>query len=123
MGVGELLAIAPQLISKRPTLKFIFVVPEYNGSFPGVVKALIDVLPRSVWINKKAALVGVAAGRAGNIRGLDHLTNILNYMGVIVLPQKIYLSQVESLVNQEHEIIDVSTIEAIKTQIKGFSQF
>lgn len=24
MGVGELLAIAPQLISKRPTLKFIF---------------------------------------------------------------------------------------------------
>ena len=25
-----------------PTQKFIFVVPEYNGSFPGVLKAMID---------------------------------------------------------------------------------
>lgn len=106
-----------------PTSKFIFIVPEYHGSFPGVLKALIDVLPRMIWFGKKAALVGVAAGRAGNIRGIDHLTNILNYLGVVVLPKKVYLSQVEGLVNDEHEIIDVPAVEAIKAQIKGFNQF
>ena len=25
-----------------PTDKFIFIIPEYNGSYPGVLKALID---------------------------------------------------------------------------------
>ncbi len=25
-----------------PTQKFIFIIPEYNGSYPGVLKAMID---------------------------------------------------------------------------------
>ncbi len=25
-----------------PTEKFIFIIPEYNGTFPGVLKAMID---------------------------------------------------------------------------------
>lgn len=106
-----------------PSLKFIFIVPEYNGSFPGVLKILIDGLPRAVWTNKKAALVGVAAGRAGNIRGLDHLTNIFNYLGVTIFPQKIYLSQIESLVNNDHIIVDEPSLTNIRTQIKGFIDF
>src|SRR5436190_3131490 len=38
-----------------PTQKFIFIIPEYNGTFPGVLKAMIDnsdVI--KVWHNKKA---------------------------------------------------------------------
>ncbi|MCA1751243.1 MAG: NADPH-dependent FMN reductase, partial [Cryomorphaceae bacterium] len=53
---------------------FIFVVPEYNGSFPGVLKFFLDIVPPAIWAGKKAALAGVASGRAGNLRGLDHLT-------------------------------------------------
>ena len=48
--------------------KFIFIIPEYHGSMPGIVKLLIDVLDaKAAFKNKKAALVGIATGRAGNI--------------------------------------------------------
>src|SRR5690606_23190404 len=40
--------------------KFIFVIPEYNGSYPGVLKVFIDACayPASFY-HKKAALVGI----------------------------------------------------------------
>ena len=47
-----------------PTTKFIFVTPEYNGSFPGVLKAMIDNTDiEKVWWGKKALLTGVSTGR------------------------------------------------------------
>lgn len=106
-----------------PTTKFIFIVPEYNGSFPGVLKVLIDSLPRTVWTDKKASLTGVALGRAGNIRGLDHLTNIFHYLGVAVLPQQLYLSQIDKLMNESGEIIDAATLQNIHNQIQHFIKF
>jgi len=69
--------------------KFIFVVPEYNGSFPGVLKAFIDGLKYpNTFSNKKAALVGVSSGNQGGGLALSHLTDILNYCGTHVLALK-----------------------------------
>src|SRR4051794_37694711 len=42
-----------------PVQKFIFIIPEYNGSFPGVLKAMIDITDvRKAWWWKKALLTG-----------------------------------------------------------------
>src|SRR5882724_1574969 len=50
-----------------PSDKFIFISPEYNGSIPGVLKALIDATDiKKVWPGKKALLTGISTGRAGN---------------------------------------------------------
>src|ERR1700722_10552368 len=52
-----------------PAQKFIFVSPEYNGSIPGVLKAMFDISDiRKCWWGKKALLTGVSTGRAGNLR-------------------------------------------------------
>src|SRR6188508_1309906 len=49
-----------------PTSHFIIISPEYNGSFPGVLKLLFDnSSSREIWYHKKALLTGVATGRAG----------------------------------------------------------
>src|SRR5690606_4596895 len=53
---------------------FIIVMPEYNGSFPGVLKLVIDSCNPEIFKHKSFALVGVSSGRAGNLRGMDHLT-------------------------------------------------
>src|SRR5580658_6768572 len=47
------------------------VLPEYNGSFPGVLKYFIDMLkfPES-FDRKPAAFVGVAAGLFGALRAV-----------------------------------------------------
>src|SRR5690606_6939479 len=69
--------------------KFVFIIPEYNGSYPGILKLFIDACsyPTS-FHHKKAALVGVSTGKYGNIRGIDHFTGVCNYMRMHVLPLK-----------------------------------
>lgn len=83
-----------------PNSKFIFVVPEYNGSFPGVLKLFLDAIHPSTWLNKKALLVGVSAGRAGNLRGMEHLTGILNYLKLFVHPNRLPISLIETHVEE-----------------------
>lgn len=76
--------------------KYIFVVPEYNGSFPGVLKAFIDGLqyPHS-FRDKKCALVGLSSGVQGGGIAMSHLTDILNYLGMHVLALKPKLAHIE----------------------------
>ncbi|HMT30791.1 MAG TPA: NAD(P)H-dependent oxidoreductase, partial [Bacteroidia bacterium] len=78
----------------NPSKKFVFVVPEYNGSIPGVLKLLIDALDvRPAFSGKKAALTGIATGRAGNLRGLDHMSSILQRMHVTGMPHMLPISR------------------------------
>ena len=76
--------------------KMVFIVPEYNGSFPGVLKAFIDglIFP-DTFLNKKCALVGISSGVQGGGLALSHLTDIFNYCGMHVLAQKPKLSRIE----------------------------
>ena len=107
-----------------PTEKFIFISPEYNGSIPGVLKAMIDISDiRKVWWGKKALLTGVSTGRAGNLRGMEHFTGILNYLKVFVHHNKLPISVVDKLLNGAGEITDPSTVRAIDIQLDEFIQF
>jgi chromate reductase len=107
-----------------PAKKFIFISPEYNGSIPGVLKCLFDISDISKsWWNKKALLTGVSTGRAGNLRGMDDLTGILHYMKVVVHPNKLPISVVNSVISAEGKIIDQSTMTAINIQLKEFIEF
>lgn len=77
--------------------KIVFVVPEYNGSFPGVLKTFIDALRfPDTFIGKKMALVGVASGVQGAAMGLSHLSDILAYRQANVLGLRVQLG----LINQ-----------------------
>jgi len=66
--------------------KFVFIVPEYNGSFPGVLKTFIDGLgwPNSL-SKKKAAMVGISDGVMGGVLALSHLTDVFHYLGCNLL--------------------------------------
>jgi NAD(P)H-dependent FMN reductase len=69
--------------------KFVFIVPEYNGSYPGVLKAFIDGLPYpSPFDGKVAALVGLSAGMQGAGPAMSHLTDVFNYLNMNVLAIK-----------------------------------
>lgn len=106
------------------TDKFIFISPEYNGSIPGVLKAFIDNTDiKKVWPGKKALLTGVSTGRAGNLRGMEHLTGILHYLKVHVYHDKLPISIVDKLMNESGEITDPSTLAAINTQLDEFLAF
>jgi chromate reductase, NAD(P)H dehydrogenase (quinone) len=105
----------------KPTTAFIFIIPEYNGSFPGVLKMLIDTsASHGIWFNKKALLVGNSTGRAGNLRGLDHFSDILNHIKITVHPNKLPLSSVDKLMDENGKFADANTLKAISQQVDEF---
>ncbi len=101
-----------------PADKWILVSPEYNGSYSGIGKVFVDALSvrkyAETFKGKKLALVGVATGRAGNLRGLDHLTTSFNYLGMNVFPNRLPLAQIA-----DHMIDDGFDDEITKT-LEGF---
>ena len=104
-----------------PTSSFIFIVPEYNGSFPGVLKMLFDTGgSHGIWFHKRALLTGVATGQAGNLRGMDHLADILNYVKITVHPNRLPISGVDKLLSPDGKLIDETTRNSIKQQLDEF---
>lgn len=103
--------------------KFVFIVPEYNGSFPGVLKTFIDGLqfPAS-FKDKKCALVGISSGVQGGAVALSHFSDILNYLGMHVLALRLKLGNIEDHWNHDHITNDVYNT-FILQQIDEFVRF
>ncbi len=99
--------------------KFIFIIPEYNGSYPGVLKVFMDACSFPVsFYHKKAILVGVSSGKYGNIRGVDHFTGVCNYLRMHVLPLKIHIPHIQNELNNEQVLMDNITIKFVNEQIE-----
>lgn len=117
----ELMDIESEILI--PTQKFIFIIPEYNGSYPGVLKAMIDNSDiYKVWNYKKALLTGVSTGRAGNLRGMDHLADTLHYMKMNVFYNKLPISVINKVMDKEGNLNE-ETFKAINNQLDEFIVF
>jgi NAD(P)H-dependent FMN reductase len=106
-----------------PTKKFIFILPEYNGTFPGVLKAMIDNTDISkVWYHKKALLTGISSGRAGNLRGIDHLAASLHYLKMNVHYNKLPISLIDKMMDK-NDRLNEETIKVIIDQLDEFINY
>ena len=106
------------------TDKFIFIIPEYNGSFPGVLKVFVDAcsFPESFY-EKKAALVGVSSGKYGNIRGIDHFTGVCHYLNLHVMPMKLHIANIRSEFEANHNLFKEDTVRFTDEQMDKFIKF
>lgn len=103
--------------------KFVFVVPEYNGSFPGVLKTFIDGLDYPyTFKSKKAALVGISSGMQGGLLALSHLTDIFNYLGMHVLALKVKLPFISKNFDG-NQITNQMFLELMEQQVDEFTSF
>lgn len=101
-----------------PVQKFVIISPEYNGSYPGILKTFLDAIPPDLNRSKKTALVGVANGRAGNLRGMEHLTGVLTYLGMFVHPNRLPISMVSTLFDGDGKLKDEGTRKALDKHVK-----
>ena len=106
------------------TQKFLFIIPEYNGSFPGVLKTFIDAcsFPESFY-EKKAALTGLSSGKYGNIRGLDHFTGVCHYLHLHLLPLKIHIPIIKQEFDENGDLFKADTVQFTDEQIDKFIVF
>jgi chromate reductase, NAD(P)H dehydrogenase (quinone) len=105
-----------------PVSRFIFVLPEYNGSFPGILKVFLESIPPKEWAHKYACLVGIADGRAGNLRGLEHLTGILQYLKMHVYHDKLPISIVNKVMDEGGSFSEAQ-MNVCVNQVEGFLEF
>jgi chromate reductase len=106
------------------TQKFLFIIPEYNGSFPGVLKVFVDAcsFPDSFY-EKKAALTGVSSGKYGNIRGVDHFTGVCHYLHLHVMPLKIHIPNIKLEMDKDGNLFNEDTLSFTGEQMDKFILF
>ncbi|HRK77706.1 MAG TPA: NAD(P)H-dependent oxidoreductase [Thiobacillus sp.] len=84
--------------------------PEYNSSIPPLLKNTIDWVSRewqgesglAPYQNKVAAIMAASPGTFGGMRMLPHLRQILNTLGVLVLPGQFSLPHADRAFDEEN---------------------
>jgi NAD(P)H-dependent FMN reductase len=72
---------------------FIIISPEYNHSFPGSLKSLLDKELRAY--NRRAVgLVGVSSGSFGGARAVEALISVVRELGLILSSRSMHIMKV-----------------------------
>lgn len=103
---------------------FLFVVPEYNGGFPGVLKLFIDYLPfPDAMFKKPVSFIGEAAGSFGALRPVEHLQQILAYRKALIYTERMFISGVDKNFDPEKGLKSDILQGLLEDQLNGFTEF
>jgi NAD(P)H-dependent FMN reductase len=78
----------------------IFVCPEYNHSYPGELKILIDSL-YDEYKGKVAGIVSVSAGQFAGVRVMDNLSSLLHIVNFKVATKGVNVADVQGEIDVE----------------------
>lgn len=93
---------------------FLFVTPEYNRSFPAVIKNALDVASRpygqNVWNGKPGAIISVSPGQLSAFGANHHLRQVMVVLNIIVMPQpEAYIGNVHLTLDSSGNVEDENT--------------
>jgi chromate reductase, NAD(P)H dehydrogenase (quinone) len=72
---------------------------------------------------KAVALLGVAAGRIGAIKSLEHLRSVCAHMGAVVMAGAVSIAAVDRAFDANGLVVDAGTEKALCGMAGSFSQF
>ncbi len=75
---------------------FFIVTPEYNHSFPGSLKRMLDS-ELANYNHKPVALAGVSDGNWGGVRAVESLVPAVRETGLVVLSWDVYFPWVQNI--------------------------
>jgi chromate reductase len=89
----------------------LIVTPEFNRSFPGLIKNALDWGSRpygqSSWIGKPLALAGASVGAIGTAAVQSQLRSVLPVLGFVVMGQpEVYFQFQPGLIDEHFEVTD-----------------
>jgi NAD(P)H-dependent FMN reductase len=100
------------------------VTPEYNGSFPGVLKLFIDMLsfPDSL-VDRPAAFIGLSAGRWGALRAVEQLETIFQYRHAHLYGRRLHIPSINDALDSRGELVDPEIGGRLEALAEGFVDF
>ena len=84
---------------------FFVITPEYNHSFSGSLKRMLDSELKN-YLHKPVALAGASSGRWGGVRAVEALVNTVREMGLVVTFTDVYFPKVQDLFDDEGKLLD-----------------
>jgi chromate reductase len=105
---------------------FLFITPEYNRSYPAVLKNALDVGSRpygkSAWNGKPGAVVSVTPGALGAFGANHHLRQVLTFLNIPTMQQpEVYIANVATLLDDNGNLNNESTREFLKGFMDSFA--
>jgi chromate reductase len=106
----------------------LFVTPEYNRSFPAVIKNALDVASRptgqSKWDGKPAAIVGVTPGNMYAVTGAMHLRQPMTFLNInLMLKPEQYIADVATILDENGEVTDAHKQQSLKKYADAFAEW
>ena len=100
--------------------------PEYNFSYPGFFKNMLDWLSRyrpMPWLNKPMLLLSASPSLVGGNRGLWHLRVPFESTNVFVFPDMFSLASAHEAFNDKGELKDPAMADRLAATVRGFLAF
>ena len=82
---------------------FFIVTPEYNHSFPGSLKRMLDS-ELQTYNHKPVALAGASNGNWGGVRAVESLVPAIRETGLVVLSWDVYFPFVQNIFDETGQI-------------------
>lgn len=82
---------------------FFVVTPEYNHSFPGSLKRMLDSELES-YNHKPVAFAGVSDGNWGGVRAVESLVPAVRETGLVVMSWDVYFPYVQKIFDEQGTI-------------------
>src|SRR5262249_16291037 len=104
----------------------LFATPEYNHSFPGVLKNVIDWASRpfgdSAWAGKPVAVIGASSGVAGTPRRQSHLRQVFVPLDMPALNQpQVLIANAAQKFDAEGNLADEATKALIRQLLQNLA--
>ncbi len=97
---------------------FFIVTPEYNHSFPGSLKRVLDS-ELDNYVKKPVVLAGVSSGQFGGVRAINSLVPVLRNIGMVPIQTYLPHPHINDLINKDETIADEGVIDRIN---KGYDE-
>src|SRR6266850_1291138 len=103
--------IKDSTFSNRMTIAdaLVIVTPEYNHSFPGLLKHVLDSCLKE-YIHKAAGIVGVSAGPYAGARVIENLLPVLRELGLVCIFWDVNFGPAQKAFDASGQLIDPSYI-------------
>jgi NAD(P)H-dependent FMN reductase len=82
---------------------FFIVTPEYNHSFPGSLKRMLDS-ELELYNHKPVAFAGVSNGNWGGVRAVESLLTAIRETGLVALSWDVYFPYVQNIFDEQGAI-------------------
>ena len=107
---------------------FLFVTPEYNRSFPSLLKNALDIASRpygkNVWSGKPGAVIGVSPGKMGAFGAVQHLRQVLSFLNILLLQQpEAYLGEASQFLDERGTVTNQGTAQFLETFAAAFASW